>query len=247
MLRIFIGYDSNEVCAYHTCVQSIIDHARTPVQITPICVNHLKDVYWKERHSTQSTEFSMTRFLTPYLSDFKGYSLFVDCDVIFREDPALILQYGVAFPDKAVHVVKHDYIPKTERKFLDQEQSKYEKKNWSSVMLFNNELCTALTPEYINKASGLELHQFKWLISDKYIGEMSKDWNHLVGEMPENSSAKIVHFTLGTPCFNGYEAQEYSDEWHDVMKKATSSKQSISARVREEFINDPALSGVGYD
>ena len=55
-------------------------------------------------------------------------------------------------------------------KFLGEPQSKYEKKNWSSVILFNNARCTALTPEYVSTASGLELHQFKWLDGDEQHG-----------------------------------------------------------------------------
>ena len=243
MLKIFIGYDSNEVTAYHTCVQSILDQAKKPVQIIALCKDQLSELYWRERNPKESTEFSMTRFLTPYLSGYNGISLFVDCDVIFLEDPYRLLAYPCSSPEKAVFVVKHDYTPKTETKFLGQDQTKYEKKNWSSVMLFNNRLCRKLSLTYINGASGLELHQFKWLENDELIGELPKEWNHLVGEMPENPSAKIVHFTLGTPCFNGYEEQEHSDAWHKIMKKSTSSVQHIAASVMAEIRNDPALSG----
>ena len=59
----------------------------------------------------------------------------------------------------AVMAVKHVHEPKETVKFLGEPQSKYAKKNWSSVMLFNNALCRSLTPAYVNDASGLELHQ----------------------------------------------------------------------------------------
>jgi hypothetical protein len=226
VLKVFIGYDSYEIIAYHTCVQSLLDHSKYPVEIIPVKLDHLADIYSKDRHETQSTEFSMTRFLVPYLSGFKGQSLFVDCDVIFREDPHLLLAYPISYPEKAVFVVKHDYTPNTGRKFLDQVQTKYEKKNWSSVMVFNNELCKSLTPNYINHASGLELHQFKWLESDDLIGGLPKEWNHLVGEYEADPDAKLVHFTKGTPCFNDWDEQEHSDEWFKVMRKATSAKEA---------------------
>ena len=45
------------------------------------------------------------------------------------------------------------------------------------------------------------------------VGELSPCWNHLVGEYDKNPEAKIAHFTLGTPCFEGYEDQEFADEW----------------------------------
>ncbi len=40
--------------------------------------------------------------------------------------------------ENAVLVCKHDYVPKNERKFLGQVQTRYARKNWSSLMLFNN-------------------------------------------------------------------------------------------------------------
>jgi hypothetical protein len=112
---------------------------------------------------------------------------------------------------------------------------KYAKKNWSSVMLFNNELCKTLTPDYINRVGGLELHQFKWLFNDDLIGELPKTWNHLVGEYDPNVDAKLVHFTRGTPCFAGYEDQEFADEWFDVMKKAMSAKDASFKTTRNEI------------
>ena len=75
--------------------------------------------------------------------------------------------------DKAVLVCKHDYVPKSERKFLDQVQTKYARKNWSSLMLFNNERCRALTPRYVSAASGLELHRFAWT-EDRLIGGLDR-------------------------------------------------------------------------
>ena len=243
MLKIFIGYDSNEIVAYHTAVQSIIDVTKHPVSITPLCLDHLEGVYKKERDFRQSTEFSMTRFLVPYLSEYKGFSLFMDCDVLVKADPHFMLLNEFSTPDKAVYVAKHDYTPTSERKFLDQIQTKYEKKNWSSVMYFDNEKCKKLTPEYVNNATGLELHQFKWLDDERLIGDLPFEWNHLVGEYSPNPDAKIVHFTKGTPCFNGYEVQEHSDSWHETMEKAMSAKQVLSATIRREIMNDPALSG----
>jgi hypothetical protein len=141
----------------------------------------------------------------------------------------------VAYSDTAVFVVKHDYTPRGEKKFLNQPQLKYAKKNWSSVMLFNNELCKTLTPDYINRVGGLELHQFKWLFNDDLIGELPKTWNHLVGEYDPNVDAKLVHFTRGTPCFAGYEDQEFADEWFDVMKKAMSAKDASFKTTRNEI------------
>jgi hypothetical protein len=107
---------------------------------------------------------------------------------------------------------KHDYVPKTERKFLDQVQTKYPRKNWSSVMLFNNARCRALTPEYVNTASGLDLHRFNWL-NDEDIGDIPLEWNWLVGEYERKPDVKIVHYTLGGPYFDEYRDCDYAAEW----------------------------------
>jgi hypothetical protein len=113
-----------------------------------------------------------------------------------------------------VSVCKHEYVPKSERKFFDQVQTKYERKNWSSLMLFNNARCRALDPRYVSAASGLELHRFAWT-EDRSIGALDREWNWLVGEYPHNAGARIVHFTLGGPYFPEYRECDYADEWFE--------------------------------
>ena len=39
-------------------------------------------------------------------------------------------------------------------------------------MLMNCNKCNELTPDYVNSATGLQLHQFKWLESDELIGDL---------------------------------------------------------------------------
>ncbi len=79
-------------------------------------------------------------------------------------------------------------------------------------MLMNNERCRALTPEFVNTASGLELHRFKWL-RDEEIGELPLEWNWLVEEYKYNPAAKVAHFTRGGPYFKDYRNCDYADEW----------------------------------
>jgi hypothetical protein len=149
----------------------------------------------------------------------------MDCDMLCRADIAELAREIERQPDKAVVVCKHDYVPKTERKFLNQVQTRYTRKNWSSLMLFNNARCRALTPEYVNSASGLDLHRFAWT-ADAAIGELSLEWNWLVTEYPYNSNAKIVHYTLGGPYFPEYENCDYADEWSaefESMRQCASS------------------------
>ncbi len=212
MLNVYIGYDPKESAAFYTLAHSILRRASIPVGIVPLMRTQLIDIYTRERGPTESTEFSMTRFLVPYLSDYAGWSLFMDCDMLCLADIAELAERIDRQPDKAVLVCKHDYVPRTERKFLDQVQTKYPRKNWSSMMAFNNARCRALTPRYVNSAPGLELHRFNWT-EDASIGEIPLEWNWLVGEYDRNPKAKILHYTLGGPYFDAYRDCDYAAEW----------------------------------
>ena len=211
MIPIFIGYDGRETVAYNVLAHSIQARATQPVSIAPLMLSQLNGVFKRERHPLQSTDFSFSRFLTPYLSGFSGWSVFMDCDMLMLDDIAKL--WALRDERYAVMVIKHDHVPKEDRKFLNEPQSKYAKKNWSSVMLFNNARCRALTPEYVNTASGLELHQFKWLGDDALIGALPDRWNHLVGYNSPRQDAALVHYTLGGPYFDSYRDCEYAQEW----------------------------------
>jgi hypothetical protein len=211
VIRVFIGYDTREAVAFSVLSYSIQARASAPVSVSPLMLSQLKGILTRERHPLQSTDFSFSRFLTPYLSGYEGWSVFMDCDMLMLADIAGL--YSLRDESCAVMVVKHDHVPKETTKFLGEPQSKYEKKNWSSVMLFNNARCRALSPDYVNTASGLELHQFKWLANDGLIGSLPERWNHLVGYSPPRRDAALVHYTLGGPYFDGYRDCEYSNEW----------------------------------
>jgi hypothetical protein len=194
--------------------------------VSPLVRSQLANVYTRPRGPTESTEFSMTRFLVPALSGYQGWSIFMDCDMLCRADIAGLAAEIERQPDKAVLVCKHDYTPRTERKFLGHLQTRYTRKNWSSLMLFNNARCRSLTSDYVNTASGLELHRFAW-IDDASIGELSLDWNWLVGEYEHNPNARIVHFTIGGPYFAAYRDCDYAAEWfaeRDSMQHAEAYK-----------------------
>ena len=212
MLSIYIGYDPRESVAFHTLAHSILRRASVPISIAPLVQSQLKGIYRRPRGPTESTEFSLTRFLVPALSAYRGWSIFMDCDMLCRADIAGLAAEIERQPDKAVLVCKHDYTPRTERKFLDQVQTKYTRKNWSSLMLFNNERCRSLTADYVNTATGLDLHRFAW-IDERSIGELGLEWNWLVGEYDYNPDARIVHFTIGGPYFSAYRDCDYAAEW----------------------------------
>lgn len=213
MLKIFIGYDPREAVAFHTCANSIIRHATQPVCIVPLALNHISN--YTESHGDGSNEFIYSRFLVPYLSDFNGWSLFVDGDMIFRDDIGKLVD--LIEHDKAVMVVQHDYKTRQHEKYLGAPNADYPRKNWSSVVFWNCQhyLNRQLTPDKVQRASGAELHRFTWLPDDR-IGTLPIEWNWLPDEFGENKDAKLLHWTLGTPCFHEeqFANAPMATEWH---------------------------------
>jgi len=212
-LHIFIGVDERLPLLFHVLSHSIITRTSVPVSITPLSLQSLGGLMQRARSPLQSTDFSFSRFLTPYLAGYTGWALFMDNDMLVRDDIARL--FALRDERYAVQVVKHNYVPRTEKKFLGHAQTHYEKKNWSSVMLMNCAQCRALTPDYVNTASGLDLHRFAWLENEGLIGELPMRWNFLVGEydpLPQTAISNF-HYTLGGPYFDDYRDCDYADLW----------------------------------
>lgn len=211
MIPIFIGYDPREAVAYHVCSNSIIRHSSQPVSISPLALNILKG--YEERHTDGSNHFIYSRFLVPHLMSYKGWAIFMDGDMLLRTDITEL--WNLRDDSKAVMVVKHDYKTKMTEKYLGAKNENYPRKNWSSVILWN---CghpdnIVLTPSLIEKQTGAFLHRFTWL-NDELIGELPKVWNWLPDEYGENSEAKLLHYTLGTPSFHDFATTPMGNEWH---------------------------------
>lgn len=211
MIPIFIGYDPREAVAYHVCSNSIIRHSSQPVSISPLALNILKG--YEERHTDGSNHFIYSRFLVPHLMNYTGWAIFMDGDMLLRTDITEL--WNLRDDSKAVMVVKHDYKTKMTEKYLGAKNENYPRKNWSSVILWN---CghpdnIVLTPSLIEKQTGAFLHRFTWL-KDELIGELPKVWNWLPDEYGENSEAKLLHYTLGTPSFHDFATTPMGNEWH---------------------------------
>ena len=210
-IPVFVGYDPREAIAYHTCVNSIIRHASRPVAIIPIALNLFQD--YKETHTDGSNHFIYTRFLVPHLMGFKGWAIFIDGDMIIRGD--IVELWNLREVDKDVMVVKHDYQTCMPVKYLGAKNEDYPRKNWSSVILWN---CNSfpnrqLTPEFVQTSSGSFLHRFSWLDDDR-IGDLPPEWNWLPDEYGPNLNAKLLHYTLGAPCFQEFADTPQGNEWH---------------------------------
>jgi lipopolysaccharide biosynthesis glycosyltransferase len=213
---IVVGFDQRESVAYHTFTQSILEKASLPIAFIPLAINTLKD--YEEKHLDKSNDFIYSRFLTPYLNNFQGWAIFADGDMICQADIKDL--WDLRDESKALLVVKHNYQTKSHHKYLGNINENYPRKNWSSLILWNCEhpKHRILTPDFIANQTGKFLHRFSWL-DDADIGELSPEWNWLAIEYPENKNAKLIHYTLGTPCFEDYRNSEMSEIWHVTQKR----------------------------
>ena len=211
MINIFIGYDHREAIAYHVCANSIIRHSSKPVSLTPLALQNMQD--YEEKHTDGSNQFIYSRFLVPHLMEYKGWAIFMDGDMLLRDDIEKL--WSLRDDSKAVMVVKHDYKTKMTEKYLGAKNEDYPRKNWSSVILWNcgHAANKIVTPEFIETATGAQLHRFTWL-ADDLVGELPKVWNWLPDEFGSNPDAKLLHYTLGTPSFHDFATTPMGDEWH---------------------------------
>jgi lipopolysaccharide biosynthesis glycosyltransferase len=215
MINLFIGYDPREAIAFYVFCQSVLQNTTVPVKINPLALSQLQE--FNETHEDRSNDFIYSRFLTPYLSNFKGWAVFADGDMICQGDLKELIE--MADPSKALMVVKHNYETKASKKYLGNVNENYPRKNWSSVILWNCEhpKHKILTPTFVSKQTGKYLHRFSWLEDDE-IGELPIEWNWLATEYDRNEKAKLIHFTLGTPCFKDYQNSDMAEIWYDYYQ-----------------------------
>lgn len=235
MNGIWIGFDPREAVAFEIARSSLQRWCRVPCpQVRGLFLSHLRmqglyrrEIEWRRgplgdimfdviSEASMSTEFAISRFLVPHLADYRGWHLFVDCDVLFRCNVSELFRLAQAHPEYAVMCVKHQHAPPPGLKMDGQKQTQYARKNWSSVMMFyaGHDSNRRLTVEAVNSMPGRDLHRFCWL-EDHEIGELGPEWNWLVGHSDPAVEPKIVHFTDGIPTMRGYESVAYADEWYE--------------------------------
>lgn len=209
-LKVFIGWDSREQEAYQVAKASVEKYSS--VKVVPVIKQDLIDqgIYQRGEDTLASSEFTITRFLVPFLSGYKGFSLFMDCDILCNVDITTILE-GIN-ERNAVSCVQHNYTPKTDVKMDGKVQTNYPRKNWSSVMLFNNSKCKILDPYTVNRADPSWLHRFNWTLTSS-IGSLDHTWNYLAGYYDDIENPNVIHYTDGGPWFEGYENCPLAERW----------------------------------
>lgn len=219
MIRLFAGYDPRETIGYHVFASSVIRRSSEPVSITALRLESLPG--YTETHMDGSNAFIYSRFLVPWLCDWKGFAIFADgSDMLCRADIAEL--WALCDPLMAVQVVKHDYQTRFPRKYIgtkiETNNESYERKNWSSLMLINcaHRAWQEIIPAAVETMTGAQLHRFSF-IPDRYIGELPGEWNRLVTEEPHDPKAKIIHYTLGIPAFDYYKYTPHADHWRGEL------------------------------
>ena len=200
--NVYIGYDSNHKGLEDLCefaITRILKSSAPEVKI----LDHRKIDEYTRPYQNQSTEFTYSRFLVPYLENYEGYSIFIDDDILLNHSD--IYSFLVHLdPCDAVAVLQYPSFEASDFKFAGEKNVSYDRKLWSSLMVFNNSHpdCKKLTPEYVNTASGQDLHRFAWtdkiskiptkyILTDGYDSYIDK--RHNLG----------VHYTRGGPWIEG--------------------------------------------
>jgi len=186
-LKIFVGFDDRQPVSFTTLMTSIYRRCRLPVAVTPLVLPTLP----LARRGL--TPFTWSRFLVPYLCGFKGWALFMDIDMILLDDVSKL--FALKDDRYAAMVSKNDL--------------RFE---WASMILFNcgHPSNQVLTPNFIENAKAL--HGLQWLKEDE-VGDLPREWNHLVGYDQERRDAKLVHYTQGVPAYPETSDSEYAAEW----------------------------------
>ncbi len=228
-LSLFIGYDPREEDAYNVCAFSATRRSSMPLKVTPIRLDDLraKGLYRRATETRDnrlwdvisdapmSTEFAISRFFTPILSDTQ-WAVFCDCDFLWRDDIAKL--FALADDKYAVMCVQHQHAPVESTKMDNQAQLLYARKNWSSLMLWNcaHPANKALTVELINSVPGRDLHRFCWL-KDNEIGALPHGWNWLEGHSDPAINPHVVHYTRGGPWFDHMKDCAHAKDWLDEL------------------------------
>lgn len=220
MYNIYIGYDSTSTeqkLAWDICKRSIEKNCSdlSSINIIKLEINSLieKKLFYREDNDG-STEFTYTRFLVPYLNDYKDYALFIDNDFLFECDILELFKYYTS-KDNPLSCVKHNYVScNSSIKMNGTKQEWYPKKNWSSLMIFNcghNDVCLNLTIDNVNNKSPKWLQRMDWCSQNKII-EIPKSYNYLVNYYNDNN-IKALHFTDGGPWYKEYRNVEHAEKW----------------------------------
>jgi len=210
-MQVFIGLDPRQPIAVSVLAMSIWRRASKPVSITPLILNQLPIT------RKGLTEFTFSRYLVPWLCGFEGRALFLDADMVVTGDVCELDQYQD--PNVSVGVVKG--------------QKRFE---WPSLMYFNCDRCTLLTPDWIENPNNNPF-TLEWATDG--IGSLPAEWNHCVGYDLPREDAKLLHFTMGLPIWPETSKSEKAEVWfqeHRVTNASVSYEELMGNSVHDKIV-----------
>ena len=216
MIPIYHGWDDREEFGVHAFCSSVIRRSSSPVSLIPLRAEMFASFY-PPKQRDGSNSFTYTRFLIPFLQDYRGWAIFADgADMVCLADIAEL--WALRDEYMAVQVVGHSYKTRHPRKYLgtdmEADNRDYYRKNWSSLMLINcaNYGWRQMKPESVAATPGERLHRFDFL-DETRIGQLPAVWNWLPQEFGSNPDAKLIHWTAGIPGFPAYANTQMAGEW----------------------------------
>jgi hypothetical protein len=211
--KIFIGYDPTQDIAYEVLTYSLEKHTSEPLEIQKIDADDIPGGWEREQDPLQSTPFTYTRFLVPYLMGYEGIALFMDSDMLALGDISEV--FKLPMEGLTLRVRQHDYNPEATVKMGGKVQTAYPRKNWSSLMLMDCSKLGVWTKETVQTQTGAFLHRFE-TIPDEEIGDIPEEFNqldHMFGD------TKLLHYTSGGPWLPGCEDASHGDLWHQCREE----------------------------
>lgn len=209
MISLFCGFDEREQIGWHVFVASVL--ARTS---EPVAIHRLDSCGLPQG----SNAFTLSRFLVPFLTEYKGRAIFADAaDMLMLAD---IAELDALFDEsKAVQVVQHPtYSTRHKIKYIGTSMQcpnmDYTRKNWASLMLLNceHQAWRGVDPLTLEPCSIKATLQFDG-VPDDAIGALPNEWNRIVDEGQPVEGAKMLHFTAGIPAFPHYAKTPGADLW----------------------------------
>ena len=234
--HIFIGWDNREAISGIVCKYSILKSTKyleSNIHFLEQKQLRKEKLYYRKSFTNAngqyfdsidnkpfSTEFSFTRFLVPEIcrqQQLDGWALFLDGDIVVNTDIHKL--FDLADDRYGVMWVKFNWLPdKSDKQKMDgMIQTRYNKKLWSSMMLFNLNHPDVKKLDHIsvNQSTGSYLHKFQW-IKDKDIGPLPEEWNFVPG-VTNSKTPKAIHYTKGGPWFEEYKDCDYGEVWIDYL------------------------------
>ena len=233
-INVYIGWDSRFPICSDVLAYSICKNTNVPINIK---IHFLKKYRIKQLYGIKikhdplaTTEFTYTRFLVPWINNYKGLAIFMDNDMlcygnIFKDLIDKLCSFDNCLLDTnlknspALWARKHLHQAHTDTKMYGVQQTRYPRKNWSSFMVMNCMKLRCWGPLEVAEANGKRLHRFED-IPDNEIEDIPKElgWNDLIHK---SENCKLLHYTEGGPWYKNYKDCPHANEWRNAHKELT--------------------------